>query len=99
MVPYPSASTLATGSTMLAAVTAVRSQHPKAIVVAVPVASTDACRLLHESVDACVAVETPFPFHAVGAWYHDFRQTTDEEVIDLLTEAARSPATVAGESG
>jgi len=87
---------LATGSTMLAAATAVQNQRPKAIVVAVPVAATDACRLLHDAVDACVAVATPFPFHAVGAWYHDFTQTTDEEVIELLRDGASAPAGAGG---
>ncbi len=85
---------LATGATMLAAVRAVKRQNPKRIVVAVPVASTAARRELGHHVDEIVCLSTPEPFYAVGAWYQDFSQTTDEEVRDLLDRAAR--AKVAG---
>ena len=83
---------LATGSTMLAAVRALRQQGPARIVVAVPVASPDTCELLRTYVDEVVCAATPEPFYAVGLWYRDFSQTTDEEVRELL---ARSGAEVA----
>jgi putative phosphoribosyl transferase len=76
---------LATGSTMLAAVRALREQRPARIVVAVPVASPDTCELLKAYVDEVVCAATPEPFYAVGFWYQDFEQTTDEEVRELLS--------------
>ncbi|MGH7579896.1 MAG: phosphoribosyltransferase [Gemmatimonadales bacterium] len=75
---------LATGSTMLAAVRALRLQEPARIVVAVPVAAPDTCELLRAEADEVVCTVTPEPFHAVGLWYEDFSQTTDEEVRELL---------------
>jgi putative phosphoribosyl transferase len=83
---------LATGSTMLAAVKALRQLKPARIVVAVPVASPDTCELLKEEVDEVVCAVTPEPFYAVGLWYQDFSQTSDEEVRELLL---RSDAEVA----
>jgi predicted phosphoribosyltransferase len=79
---------LATGSTMLAAVQALRNLGPARIVVAVPVASGDTCELLKEQVDEVVCEAMPEPFHAVGLWYRDFSQTTDEEVRELLERSA-----------
>jgi predicted phosphoribosyltransferase len=79
---------LATGSTMLAAVRAMRQHGPARIVVAAPVASPDTCELLKGSVDEVVCAATPEPFYAVGLWYRDFSQTTDEEVRELLTRSA-----------
>ncbi|MEP7226331.1 MAG: phosphoribosyltransferase [Gemmatimonadales bacterium] len=79
---------LATGSTMLAAVRALRQQGPARIVVAVPVASPDTCELLKAHVDEVVCAATPEPFYAVGLWYRDFSQTTDEEVRELLQRTA-----------
>jgi len=76
---------LATGSTMLAAVRALREQQPARIAVAVPVASPDTCELLRAYVDEVVCAATPEPFYAVGFWYQDFEQTTDEEVRELLS--------------
>jgi putative phosphoribosyl transferase len=78
---------LATGSTMLAAVAAVRTQRPRRVIVAVPVASREACEALRQKADACVAVFTPDPFYGVGLWYLDFNQTTDQEVERLLRAA------------
>ena len=78
---------LATGSTMRAAVTALRQEQPRRIVVAIPVASPDTCRELRREVDELVCAETPEPFFGVGWWYQDFRQTTDDEVHDLLGKA------------
>ena len=84
---------LATGSSMRAAAAAVREQKPARIVVAVPVAATSTCEELREEVDETVCAETPEPFRAVGLWYEDFSQTSDEEVRDLLerTTYAHSP--------
>ncbi|MCU1335606.1 MAG: putative phosphoribosyl transferase [Bryobacterales bacterium] len=79
---------LATGATMLAAARAVRAQAPKKIIVAVPVASREACEELRRQVDEAVCAETPDPFYAVGAWYEDFSQTSDDEVRELLERAA-----------
>jgi predicted phosphoribosyltransferase len=79
---------LATGSTMRAAVAALRQQHPARLVVAVPVAAAATCAELKAEVDDVVCAVTPEPFHAVGMWYRDFSQTTDEEVHELLTQAA-----------
>lgn len=86
---------LATGSTMLAAVHALRKLGPARIVVAVPVASPDTCEVLKEHVDETVCATMPEPFYAVGLWYRDFSQTTDEEVRELL---ARSETEVGAEA-
>jgi predicted phosphoribosyltransferase len=78
---------LATGATMRAAARAVRRQEPSRVVVAVPVAAEQTCRELAAEVDQVVCVKTPHPFLAVGSWYEDFGQTTDEEVRELLARA------------
>lgn len=78
---------LATGSTMRAAVAAVRRHEPARIVVAVPTGAPSACADLDLEVDECICCLTPDPFHAVGVWYDDFTQTTDDEVRDLLGRA------------
>jgi predicted phosphoribosyltransferase len=75
---------LATGATMRAAVQALRQQQPARIVVAVPTASPDTCEALKAEADDVICAMTPEPFFAVGHWYEDFRQTTDDEVRDLL---------------
>lgn len=80
---------LATGATMRAAVLALRQERPAHIVVAVPVAAAETCEEFRSIVDDIICAETPAPFYAVGLWYEDFAQTTDEEVHELLTEAAR----------
>jgi len=80
---------LATGSTMKAAVKALSAKKPTAIVVAVPIAAPETCRELEPVVDEVVCAVTPDPFHAVGLWYQDFRQTTDAEVHDLLERGRR----------
>jgi predicted phosphoribosyltransferase len=79
---------LATGSTMRAAVAALRRLGPARIVVAVPIAAAHTCAEFREDVDQIVCSVTPEPFYAVGLWYQDFSQTTDEEVRDLLERAA-----------
>jgi erythromycin esterase-like protein/predicted phosphoribosyltransferase len=80
---------LATGSTMWAAVRAVRQEGAARIVVAVPVAVPDVCDALRAEADEVVCLMTPMPFGAVGVWYEDFSQTTDEEVRELLERAGR----------
>jgi putative phosphoribosyl transferase len=80
---------LATGSTMKAAVKALATKKPAAIVVAVPIAAPETCRELEQVVDEVVCAVTPDPFHAVGLWYQDFSQTTDAEVHDLLERGRR----------
>jgi predicted phosphoribosyltransferase len=78
---------LATGSTMRAAVEALRLEGPSRIVVAVPLAAPETCAAFRDIADEIVCAETPEPFLAVGRWYDDFSQTTDEEVHDLLERA------------
>ena len=78
---------LATGSTMRAAVRALRQMEPRAIVVAVPVAAAQTCDEFRSEVDDIVCLRTPEPFQAVGLWYADFSQTTDEQVHELLDRA------------
>jgi predicted phosphoribosyltransferase len=79
---------LATGSTMRAAVAALRRRDPDRIVVAVPVAAPETCEDLKREVDDIVCAMTPTPFYGVGEWYEEFDQTRDEEVRDLLERAA-----------
>jgi putative phosphoribosyl transferase len=75
---------LATGSTMRAAVAAVRRLKPARIVVAVPVGARDSCDELRAAADEVVCLLTPEPFRAVGLWYADFSETTDAQVRELL---------------
>jgi len=79
---------LATGATMLAAARAARAQQPKRVIVAVPVASHEACEEFRRHVDEVICAETPEPFDSVGTWYEDFRQTSDAEVRELLQKAS-----------
>jgi putative phosphoribosyl transferase len=79
---------LATGATMHAAVRALREQRPARIVVAVPTASPETCERFKEEVDDVICAVTPEPFYAVGLWYENFSQTSDEEVRDLLARAS-----------
>jgi putative phosphoribosyl transferase len=91
---------LATGSTMRAAIKAVRQERPREIVVAVPVAALDACREFQKEVDHVVCLHTPPAFAAVGAWYDDFSQTTDAEVRELLSDdTTRQPSDSAHAAG
>lgn len=78
---------LATGATMSAAVKALKTQHPARIVVAVPIASGEACASLSAIADVCACVMTPDPMYGVGFWYDDFAQTSDDEVLALLRRA------------
>jgi Predicted phosphoribosyltransferases len=75
---------LATGYTMRAAVAALRQEGPARVIVAVPVAARETCAAFRDIADDIVCAVTPEPFHAVGLWYEDFSQTTDDEVRDLL---------------
>ncbi|HYN88540.1 MAG TPA: phosphoribosyltransferase [Ardenticatenaceae bacterium] len=86
---------LATGASMRAAAAALRQQSPAWLVVAVPTAAPETCREFQRLVDEIVCAITPEPFYAVGLWYQDFSQTTDEEVRDLL-QAARQEQTPEG---
>lgn len=79
---------LATGATMSAAASAVKTKNPTKIVIAVPTGAPDTCKFFEEKVDEVICVATPEPFYSVGAWYEDFSQTTDEEVCELLNKAA-----------
>lgn len=81
---------LATGATMHAAVLALRQQRPAGIVVAVPVGSRQACEMLGDVADQVICALTPEPFAAVGLWYEDFSETTDDEVRQLLAQPTRS---------
>lgn len=83
---------LATGSTMRAAVQAVRQLGPARVVVAAPVGAPSTCGEFAAIADEVVCARTPEPFSAVGQWYRDFSQTTDEEVRDLLRRHAGSLA-------
>ena len=75
---------LATGSTMEAAVLAVRHRHPARVIVAVPVGARDTCARLETVADEVVTVATPEPFQAVGLWYDNFAQMTDEDVQAII---------------
>src|SRR5262245_5640659 len=75
---------LATGSTMRAAVGALRQQRPAQIVVAVPIGAPETCEEFEKEADKVICAVTPEPFYSVGLWYGDFSQTTDEEVRELL---------------
>jgi putative phosphoribosyl transferase len=83
---------LATGSTMRAAIAALRLERPARIVVAVPTAPPETCADLASIVDEMVCVITPDPFYAVGLWYEDFSQTSDDEVRDLLNHSPTAPS-------
>jgi putative phosphoribosyl transferase len=81
---------LATGSTMRAAVAALKQKHPERIVVGVPVASPSTCDELEPEVDEIFCVQKPEYFRAVGEWYEDFSQTSDDEVRELLNRAKKN---------
>jgi erythromycin esterase-like protein/predicted phosphoribosyltransferase len=83
---------LATGSSMEAAILALRQHAPARIVVAVPVGARETCERLRQIADEVVCVATPHPFDAVGLWYEDFAQTTDAEVSRLLVPSSGPPA-------
>lgn len=83
----------ATGATALAAIAALRRQRPAEVIVAVPVAPADACQRLETAADRVVCLRSPYPFLAIGNWYLEFDQVSDDAVRVLLRESA----TVAGD--
>lgn len=89
---------LATGASVQAAVAALRRHGPASIVVASPVGSREACRAIAALVDGCTCAAMPEPFYAVGLWYEDFGETTDDEVRALLTRASALPGRVTQEA-
>jgi putative phosphoribosyl transferase len=80
---------IATGSSMRAAILALRQMKPSRVVIAVPVAPAATCKRLQSEVDELVCLEMPEPFYGVGQFYDDFSQVSDEEVKDLLDSASR----------
>ena len=80
---------IATGSTMQIAAQVVRQELPAQLIVAIPVAAPDACEKLAAQVDRVICLSMPAHFRAVGQYFDDFRQTTDDEVIQLLAQARR----------
>lgn len=80
---------LATGASMLAALTALRNANPARVIVAIPVGSHDAVEMLSEHADEVICLLTPQPFYSVGTWYDDFAQTSDVEVQQSLAQAIR----------
>ena len=78
---------IATGSTMLAAIRAVRAHKPRRLLVAVPVAPHDTCERLRPEVDELICLATPEPFFAISMWYDRFPQISDAEVKDMLERA------------
>jgi putative phosphoribosyl transferase len=82
---------MATGSTALAACAVSRALGAHRIVLALPVAPTQAVEAARRVADEVVCLETPAPFFGVGQWYHDFTQVSDDTVIELLHRAARRP--------
>jgi predicted phosphoribosyltransferase len=77
---------LATGSTMAVAVQAVRQRGARRVIVAAPVSSREACDLCTSEGASCVCLAVPEPFHAVGEWYRNFEQLTDEDVETILSK-------------
>jgi predicted phosphoribosyltransferase len=80
----------ATGASMRVAVEALRQSGPRSIVAAAPVGAPEACDMLAAVADEVVCLETPASFRAVGLWYQDFEQTSDQEVIELLASGRRA---------
>jgi putative phosphoribosyl transferase len=81
---------LATGSTMRAAVAALRNKNPARIVVAVPIGAASTCAELRSIADDCICAIAPEHFRAVGLWYDDFAQTADAEVCEVLNRATET---------
>ncbi len=80
---------LATGASMRAAIQALRQRQPKRIVVAAPVGAPGTCESLHIIDDEVICLHMPEPFHAIGLWYEDFSQTTDQEVRTMLKNTSK----------
>jgi putative phosphoribosyl transferase len=90
---------MATGSTMMAALQAVRKGEPARVIAAIPVAAPDACRLLKAQCDELVCLLAPEPFYAVGLWYRQFEQVSDKQVGALLAKASRARQRQADDTG
>ena len=88
---------LATGASMHVAVQALRTHNPVTITVAVPVGAASTCGRFRRIADDVVCLTTPEPFYAVSGWYDDFSQTSDDEVFDVLTQAAQEYPALAHE--
>jgi len=86
---------IATGSTMIAALRAVRAHHPAKLIAATGVASAEALRLIRQEADEVICLETPAILYAIGYHFRDFSQVSDEEVVATLREAKR-PDVVTG---
>jgi putative phosphoribosyl transferase len=82
---------IATGTTVRAALRALRQREPDHLVLAVPVAPRDTIEMLRAEVDRIVCLAQPEPFYAIGLHYADFHQLSDEEVVAALAEAVRHP--------
>lgn len=82
---------LATGVTAQAAVQALRLREPRSLILAAPVCAAQTAKRLRPEVDELVCLETPYDLRAIGFWYEDFYQVSDEEVISLLARAIQSP--------
>ena len=87
---------MATGATMRAAARALAQREPARLIVAVPTGAPDTCATLATEVDELVCLAMPDPYIAVGCWYEDFRQTSDEEVRTLLQRANQAAAQSSG---
>lgn len=83
---------VATGATMIATLRFLRKKNPVRLICAVPVAPPETVRKLRAEADEVVCVETPEPFYAIGQFYHDFRQLTDQDVLRFLSSAPRLTA-------
>ncbi|MEX2540380.1 MAG: phosphoribosyltransferase [Trueperaceae bacterium] len=90
---------LATGATMRVAVAALRAKGVARIIVAVPVAAPEVCRAVAQEADEAVCLETPEPFNAVGRWYREFPQTSDDEVRSLLQASLRQSRRLSQQHG
>lgn len=80
---------LATGASMLVALRGLKARGPESVVVAVPVAPPETCEGLASEADRVICAVTPEPFSAVGQWYRDFSQTTDDEVREIMKQAVQ----------
>jgi len=81
---------VATGATMKSAIATLKEENLKKLIVALPVAPPGVVKELEQMVDLFICIETPFDFMAVGSYYHDFTQVSDEEVINLLERSAKN---------
>ena len=81
---------VATGATMKSAITTLKEENLKKLIVALPVAPPGVVKELEQMVDIFICIETPFDFMAVGSYYHDFTQVSDEEVINFLERSAKN---------